>query len=330
MGVTRAWGNRGTAGRGFAALALIVAAGSGWAQAWPAKPVRVVVPFTPGSATDLVGRAVAERLAAQTGQPFIVENRTGAGGTIGTAAVASAAADGATLLVNSSGHTVNPHLYASLPYDTLRDLAGVSMLAALPNVLIASPSRGWRSVADLLAYARANPGKVNYASAGVGSATHMNAEKFRLGAGLDAVHVPFKGTPEAITETITGRLDFFFAPLASVLGPLKDGRAIALAVGTPRRAALLADVPTTLEAGVANSDYTLWVGLFAPAKTPPEVLARVSAETLRAVQAPEARERFAKLGAEPMPMQPAEFDAVVRAELAANGPLVKAAGLRPQ
>ena len=308
----------------------LLACGAAWAQAWPAKPVKVVVSFTPGSATDIVGRAVAERLSALTGQPFLVENRTGAGGTIGTAAVVAAPADGYTLLVNSSGHTVNPHLYASLPYDTLRDLAGVSMLAALPNVLIASPSKGWKSVADLLAYAKANPGKVNYASAGVGSGTHMNAEKFRLGAGLDAVHVPFKGTPEAITETITGRLDFFFAPLASVLGQVKDGKAVALAVGTPRRSALLPDVPTTLEAGVANSDYTLWVGLFAPAKTPPEVLARVSAETLRAVQAPEARERFAKLGAEPMPMQPAEFDAVVRAELAANGPLVKAAGLRPQ
>ncbi len=314
----------------LAIATLLCAATGAWAQPWPSKPVKVVVSFTPGSATDIVGRALAERLGAQTGQPFVVENRTGAGGTIGTAVVAAAPADGYTILVNSSAHTVNPHIYSTLPYDTLRDISGVSMLAALPNVLIAAPSKGWKSVADLVAFAKANPGKVNYASAGVGSGTHMNAEKFRLGAGFDAVHVPFKGTPEAITETITGRLDFFFAPLTSVLGQVKDGRALALAVGTPKRASLLPEVPTTLEAGVANSDYTLWVGMFAGSKTPADILARLNAEAVKALQSPEIRERFARLGAEPTPMQPAEFDALIRSELAANAPLVKAAGIKAQ
>ncbi len=313
-----------------AGLALLAAASSAVAQAWPSKPVRVVVSFTPGSATDIVGRAGAERLTAQTGQTVVVGNRTGAGGTIGTAAVASAAPDGYTILVNSSAHTVNPHIYSALAYDTLRDISGVSMLAALPNVLIAAPSKGWKTVGELVAYAKANPGRVNYASAGVGSGTHMNAEKFRLGAGFDAVHVPFKGTPEAITETVTGRLDFFFAPLTSVLGQVRDGRAVALAVGTPKRASLLPDVPTTLEAGVAKSDYTLWVGMFVSSKTPADLLARLNAETVKALQSPEIRERFGKLGAEPTPMQPAEFDALIRAELDGNAPLVKAAGIKAQ
>jgi tripartite-type tricarboxylate transporter receptor subunit TctC len=295
---------------------------------YPAKPVHIVVPFSAGSATDIIARAIGDKLAASLGQPVIIDNRPGAGGTIGAASVAAAAPDGYTLLVTSSGHTVNPHIYASLPYDTLRDFAGVSTLANLPNVLIVAPGRGIHSVAQLIAAAKTKPGQLNYASAGNGSATHMNAEKFRVAAGIDAVHIPFKGTPEGITEVIAGRVDYFFAPLVSVLPLIKDGKVVAIAVGSAKRSSVLPNVPTTLEAGVAKSDYNFWVGLLAPAKTPREVIARLNRDVLKALQSPEVKERLANLGAEPLPMSPEQFDSYIRDEYVANARIVKAAGLQ--
>jgi tripartite-type tricarboxylate transporter receptor subunit TctC len=309
-------------------LLVLAAPSAAQTPAYPAKPVHLIVPFSAGSATDIVARAIGDKLAASLGQSVIVDNRPGAGGTIGAAVVAAAAPDGYTLLVNSSGHTVNPHIYANLPYDTLRDFAGVSTLANLPNVLIVAPGRGISSVAQLIALAKAKPGQLNYASAGSGSATHMNAEKFRVAAGIDAVHIPFKGTPEGITEVIAGRVDYFFAPLVAALPLIKDGKVLALAVGSAKRSSALPDVPTTLEAGVPGSDYNFWIGMLAPAKTPREVILRLNQDVQKALQSPEVRERLLSLGAEPMAMAPAQFDAYIRDEYAANARIVKAAGIK--
>ncbi|MCX7893601.1 MAG: tripartite tricarboxylate transporter substrate binding protein [Burkholderiales bacterium] len=311
-----------------AGAAVALASGGAAAQAWPSKPIRIIVPFTPGSGTDIIARALSDRLSANLGQPVVVENRAGAGGTIGAAAVAKADPDGYTILVQSSSHTVNPFTFQSLPYDTQKDFAGVTPLAVLPNVLIISPAKGIRSVQELVAAAKAKPGTINYASAGSGSATHLNAEKFRLNAGFDAVHIPFKGSPEAITEVMTGRVDYYFSPVVSALPQIKDGKLLALAVGSPTRSSVLPDVPTTVEAGVPNSEYTFWVGMLVPAKTPRDVVKKLHDEVQKALASPEVKERYAKLGAEPMPMTPEQFDAYIRDEMAANEKLIRAAGIK--
>jgi tripartite-type tricarboxylate transporter receptor subunit TctC len=297
---------------------------------YPDKPIHFIVPFTAGSGTDIVARTVGEYMSRDLKQPIIVENKPGAGGTVGAAQVAKSAPDGYTLLVHSAGHVANPSIYKSLPYDTLKDFAGVTPLASLPNVLIVSPSKGYKAVKDLVAKAKANPGAMNYGSAGVGSATHMNAEIFRTVAGFDAVHIPFKGTPEAMTETATGRIDFFFAPLSSALPLIKDGRLQALAVGTAKRSPLLPDVPTTVEAGYPHSEYVFWVALLAPAGTPKAVIDRLNAEALKALASPEVKEKLTTLGAEPMPMSPAEFDAFLKTETARMAQVVKAAKIEAQ
>lgn len=298
------------------------------AQAWPSKPVRLIVAFTPGSATDIIARTLGERLATQIGQPVIVENRPGASGTIGAAVVARSDPDGHTLLVNSSSHTVAPSTMANLPYDTLRDLAGITPLGNLPNVLVVSPAKGYRTAADLVAAAKARPGSMNYASGGVGSAAQLNAERFRLSAGFEAVHVPFKGAPEALAQVLGGQIDFYFCPIVPALPMLKDGRLAAVAVGSNKRASALPDVPTTLEAGFPNSDYNFWVGLFAPGRTPRDIVSRLHHEVVAALQSPEVAQRLARLGAEPMTMSPEQFDAYLRDEIAANAALVRAAGIK--
>ncbi|MEO7760764.1 MAG: tripartite tricarboxylate transporter substrate binding protein [Casimicrobiaceae bacterium] len=300
---------------------------SATAQTFPSKPIHFVVAFTAGSATDIIARVVGDTLAKSLGQPVVIDNKPGAGGTIAAAFVAKAEPDGYTYLVHSAGHAVNPAIYSNLTYDTLKDFSGVSTLANLPNVLVVPPGK-YKTVAELVAAAKANPGKLNFGSAGAGSATHMNAEKFRAVAGFDAVHVPFKGTPEALSETMAGRLDFFFAPIVSALQLVKEGKLTALAVGTAKRAALLPDVPSTVELGYAASDFNFWIGLLAPAKTPREIVNRMNQEVIKALQSSEVRERFATLGAEPFPMKPAEFDAYVKSEVALNAGIVKAAGIK--
>lgn len=317
------------AGVAAATAAMAWVAAPAAAQTWPAKPIRIVVPFTPGSGTDVIARAVSDKLGAALGQSVLVENKPGAGGTVGAGQVAKADADGYTLLVHSSGHAVSPAIYASLPYDPAHDFAGVALLAALPNVLVVAPSSGLNSVADLVARAKQSPGKMNYGSAGNGSATHLNAAKFALAAGIEATHVPYKGTPEAITDVTAGRVEFFFAPLVSALPLIKDGRLKALAVGTPQRSSLLPDVPTTVEAGVAGSEYTFWVALFAPAKTPRSVVERLHAEVQKAQAQADLKERYAGLGAEPGTLGPAQLDAMVRVEIDSSARIVKAAGLKP-
>jgi tripartite-type tricarboxylate transporter receptor subunit TctC len=311
-----------------AAIGLAASIASAQTPGYPNKIIHIIVPFSPGSATDIIARTIADKLSSSLGQPVVVENRPGAGGTIGAGVVAASAPDGYTLLVQSSGHTVNPHIYTTLTYDTLRDFAGVTTLVNLPNALIIAPSKGIKSVQELVAAAKAKPGQLNYASAGSGSATHMNAEKFRAAAGFDAVHIPFKGTPEGITEVIAGRVDYFFAPMVAALPMIKDGKVLALAVGSAKRSSVLPDVPTTVEAGVAGSDYNFWIGMLVPAKTPRDIVTRLNQEVLKALQAPDVIERLSKLGAEPLTMSPEQFDAYIREELAANARIVKAAGIK--
>lgn len=320
------------AGAGLTGLgALAGLPGTARAQAdWPrGGPVRLVVPFTAGSGTDIVARTLAEKLGPALGTQVVVDNRPGAGGTVGAAQVAKAAADGYTFLVHSSGHLVNPALYARLPYDTLKDFEGITPLASLPNVLVVSPAKGYKELADLLLQVRARPDAFNYGSAGNGSATHMNAEQFRVAAGISAQHVPFRGTPEAISETIAGRIDWFFAPLISALPLIRDGKLQALAVGTAQRSPVLPGVPSITEtARLRDAAYTFWVGLFAPAKTPRPIAERVHQEVLRILALPEVRERLEKLGATPFVMAQGAFEKFLVDETAAAARLVKAAGIR--
>jgi tripartite-type tricarboxylate transporter receptor subunit TctC len=310
--------------------AALFAGGVAAQGAWPTRPIKMVVPFTAGSGTDIIARTVGDAMSKSLGQPVIIENKPGAGGTIGAAQVAKAEPDGYTVLIHSSGHALNPAIYPSLPYDTLKDLTGVTPLAALPNVLVVSPARGWKTVADLVAAAKARPGQLNYASAGMGSATHLNAEKFKLRAGIDAQHVPFKGTPEAISDVIGGRNDWFFAPLSSALPLIKDGKLQALAVSTAQRSPALPDVPTTLEAGVAGSDYTFWVGLIVASATPAATVKRLHDEALKALATPEVKERLVKLGAEAFTMEPAAFNAYIRTEMDSAAVIARAANLKAQ
>ena len=311
-------------------LAAALSSPLAWSQAYPNKPLRFVVPFTAGSSSDIIGRAFADAMGRSMGQSIIVENRGGAGGTIGAAQVARSDPDGYTLLVNSSAHTVNPAIYPSLPFDTLKDFANIAGLAAVPNVLIAPPGK-YKNLADFIAQVKAKPANsLNYASAGIGSATHLNAEKFMMMAGIDLMHIPFKGTPEAVTEVAAGRLEFYMAPINAALGLIKDGKIAALGISTAKRSPLLPDVPTTSEAGAPNSDYALWVGMYAPAKTPADVVARLHAEVMKAANSPELKDRLTKMGADAMPGTLAEFDAFVRKDIEVSGQIAKRAKMQAQ
>ncbi len=310
--------------------ALMLACAGASAQTYPNKTIKFVVPFTAGSATDIVARTVGEAMGKSMGQTILIENRPGAGGTIAAAQVARSEADGYTLLVHSSGHALNPALYPNPGYDTLKDLTGITTLAAIPNVLVVNPAKGWKTQAELLAAVKAKPATHNYASAGVGSGTHLNAEIFRLQSGIDALHVPYKGTPEAITNVIGGSNDWFFAPLASALPLIKDGKLQALSVSTKNRASTLPQVPTSIEAGLPNSDYTLWVGMIAPSATPPAVIKRLHEEAVKALGSPEIKERMAKLGADTFTQSPDAFNAYIKAEMDVAARIVKAANLTAQ
>ena len=311
-------------------LAWLLAGSAVLAQGYPAKPIRFVVPFSAGSATDIVARTVGEAMSKSMGQSITIDNRLGAGGTIAAAQVARSDPDGYTVLVHSSGHALNPALYPNPGYDTLKDLTGVTTLAAIPNVLVVHPAKGWKSQADLVAAVKSRPGQYNYASAGVGSGTHLNAEIFRLQAGLDALHVPYKGTPDAMTNVIGGSNDWFFAPLASALPLIRDGRLLALSVSTKARASTLPQVPTSIEAGLPESDYTLWVGMIVPSATPAAVIRRLHEEAAKALASPDIKERMAKLGADPLIMSPEAFNAYIKTEIDSAARIVKAANLKAQ
>ncbi len=310
------------------AMSLISLSTMTLAQTYPTKPVHFVVAFTAGSGTDIIARAVGDVMSGSLGQPIIIDNKPGAGGTIAASQVAKSDPDGYNLLVHSAGHALNPFIYPSLNYDTLKDLTGVIPLAALPNVLVVSPNKPWKTVADLIAATKEKPGELNYASAGVGSATHMNAEKFNLYAGIKATHVPYKGTPEAISDVIGGRADWYFAPLSSALPLIQGGKLKALAVSTPKRTSALPNVPTTVEAGVPNSDYVFWVGLIAPSATSPAIIKKLNDEVLKTLNNQEVKDRFAKLGAEPLPMTPEAFNTFIKAEMEVASKISKAANLK--
>jgi tripartite-type tricarboxylate transporter receptor subunit TctC len=299
------------------------------AQNWPSRPIRAIIPFGAGSATDVVPRIVFEQLSPQLGQPIVVENRTGAGGTLGSGTVAKADPDGYTLLAHSNALTVAPAIYASLPYDTEKDFAGIIPFGSLPAVLVMAPSKGFKTIQEMVAAAKAKPGTFNYASVGVGSGTHLSAEKLKLGAGFDAVHIPFRGGPEALTEIIAGRVDFYFCPINTALPLIRQGQLVALVTNGTARAPELPDVPTTLEAGYKNADFPIWIGMLAPVQTPRAIIDKLHAETVKALQVPATQDRLSKAGILPLAMTPSEFDARIKAEIVSNIAVAKAAGIKP-
>jgi tripartite-type tricarboxylate transporter receptor subunit TctC len=310
------------------AIFAMAATNAAHAQTWPTKPLRAFIPFGAGSATDIIPRTVFEALASELGQPIVIENRGGAGGTIAGNAVVRAEPDGYTMLATSVALTVAPWIVPNLPYDTAKELAGVLMFGQSSDVLIAPPQRGWKTVQDLVAAGKARPGSINFASAGVGSGTHLNAEKFRLAAGIEAVHIPYKGGAEALADIISGRVDFYFCPISTALPFVADSRVAALAVSTAARASDLPDVPTTVEAGYAHSEMAVWYGVFMPAKTPRSIIDRFHEAGVKALASPAMQQKLRQLAVDPMPMAPAEMDKFVAEEIAANGRLIKAAGIQ--
>jgi len=309
--------------------AAMLASGIAAAQSnYPSRTVRLVSGVTPGSASDTIARILAEKLQTSLGQAVIVENRLGAGGLIGAQYVAKAEPDGHLIMVYTSAFSVA----ALLNQGSLdaKDLAPVATMATVPTVLVTSSEKPYKTVGDLVAAARANPGRLVAASAGIGSSTHMNLEFFRYAAGIEVLHVPLKGTSEAMTEILTGRADMYFAPVFTVGAYLKEGKIRALAMGSPKRSALLPDVPTTVEAGYPNSDYNFWVGALVAAKTPRDIVQRLNREINTAVNAPDVKDRFLKLGTDPLTMSLPEFEAMIQRELESNAKLIKAAGIQAQ
>lgn len=313
-----------------AAFALGLTASAAGAESWPARPLHVIVPFGAGTTTDIVPRIVFEQLSIQLGQPIIVENRPGAGATIGASTAAKAEADGYTLLANSSAHTIAPSLYPALNYDASRDFAAVAPLGLVPSVLLASPAKGFKSVSDLVRVARAKPGSLNFASAGVGTATHLSAVRFNASAAIESVHVPFKAAPEILGEMIAGRIDYFLAPIAVALPFVRDGKLAALAVNTPARLPAIPDVPTLSEAGFANAEYSFWIAVFVPAKTSGVIVQKLAQETRKALAEPKVRDKLAALGIEPMEMTPEGFDDFIKKQIETDAELVRTAGLKTQ
>ena len=310
-------------------LMLWAVAGAAGAQAYPARPVKVIVPYGPGTGVEVVARLLSQLIAKNVGQSFVVEARTGAGGTIATAFVAAQPADGYTVLVDSSSHTSVPALMPNLPYDTMRDFSGVTTLVENPLALVTSQATGFKTVRELVTAAKAKPGVLTYASAGIGTSTHISAEKFRTGAGFEALHVPFKSTTEAITELLGGRMDFTYTALTSALAGARDGRLVVLAMSA-RRSSVLPNVPTIVEAGVPNGAYSSWIGMVVASKTPREIVNRLNQETVKALATPELLEQLSKIAAEAWTMSPEEFDTMRRRELAENERLIKAVGIKLQ
>jgi len=297
------------------------------AQAWPTRTITAIVPIAAGSAVDVMSRVALDQVSKQIGRPIVVENRPGAGGSLGANVVAKAAPDGYTMLAYGSPLAITHALYPKLPYNTLQDFMPVIPLGQQPLVLVTAPSKGFKTLGDLITAAKARPGKLNFASAGIGSGSHFAAERLRLSAGFEAQHIPFKGATEGLTETMTGRVDFFFLPLAPALSLIKDGKLVALAVSAAKRAAALPDVPTTAEGGIPNSSYNLWFGAFLPAKTPRDIVVRLHQETDKALHVRAVQERLATLGVEPMPMSLDQFDRYFRDDVEAHVRLAKAANI---
>lgn len=318
----------------FSVALLITAAAATVPGAWgaevtfPTKPIRMLVAFSPGSATDFFARALGQKISDDWKYQVVVDNRPSAGGVIASQLLLSSAPDGHTLMMVSIGHAVNASLYAKLPYDTIKDFAGVTLVADVPNVLVATPSLNLKTVRDLISLAKSKPGQLNYGSAGVGSGTHMNGEEFKLAAGVNVVHVPFKGTPEALTNVISGGVQYFFSPITASVPLVKSGKVTGLAVTTKTRSPMLPDLPTVSEAGLAGFEFNLWTGLVAPAKLPRNVKEKIAGEVAHIVALPEMKERFLTQGATPHTTSPAEFDAFIKNEVERLARVVKASGVR--
>jgi tripartite-type tricarboxylate transporter receptor subunit TctC len=299
------------------------------AENWPSRLIKATIPFGAGSATDVVPRLVFDRLAAELGQPIVIENRAGAGGTLGTAVVAKAEPDGYSILAHSSALTIAPSIFPNLTFDATKDLASALMIGSSANVMIVPVSRPWKTVQDFIANAKAKPGSISFGSVGIGSAVHISAEKFRLAAGIDATHVPYRGGAEVITDILGGRIDYYFCPLAISLPLIHEGKVRALLVSTPQRVAALPDVPTPLEAGLQNAESAIWFGVFMPSRTPRDIVEKFHAAGVKVLSEPAMQENLKKLGVDAVPMTPAEMDDLVKHETAANMEVIKAAGIKP-
>jgi tripartite-type tricarboxylate transporter receptor subunit TctC len=311
----------------WAPLALLFATVAAMAQPYPSRPVRLVVPFPPGSTPDIVGRTLGAALQESMGQPFVVENRTGAGGNIGTEAVAKAPADGYTLLVGINGPiATNKYLYPSLPYDAEKDLAPISLLASAPQMLVMVPELKLDSFRAFIEYARANPGRISYASVGSGSASHLTMELLKSEAKLYAVHIPYRGFPPAVTDMLAGNIHAMFAIIPGVLPHVKAGKMKALAVTALKRSALAPEVPSVAELGYPQLESLAWIGLVAPADTPPDVLARLSAETMRGMRSADTRELLGRQGFDVVASTPADFQRWIRAESVKWARVIRASG----
>jgi len=313
-----------------AALLALAAAGPAPAQVWPTKPIHVVVPYAPGSATDIVPRTVFDQVSRQVGQPIIIDNRPGGGTTLGTSAVAKSNPDGYTILVHSNALVTTPAIQANVPYDPVQDFSAVSPLGNLPLVLVISPGKNIKTLKELVAAAKSKAGSLNYAAAGIGTPPHLTMERFRLAAGFTGQVVPFRGAPEGLTEVMAGRVDVYFAPITPALPLIRDGKLLALAVSSSKRSVALPDVPTTIEAGYPDSDFDFWIGAFAPKATPCDVIDRLHQETAKGLQNPSVSEKLVSLGVEQMIMKPADFDARVANETGIAVGLAKAAGIAVQ
>ncbi|WP_454616115.1 Bug family tripartite tricarboxylate transporter substrate binding protein [Bradyrhizobium cenepequi] len=297
------------------------------AKIWPSRLIKATIPFGAGSATDVVPRLVFDRLSAELGQPIVIENRAGAGGTLGTGLVAKAEPDGDNVLAHSSALTIAPAIFPNLPFDATKDLSSVLMIGSSANVMIVPKERPWKTIQDFIADAKAKPGSISFGSVGVGSAVHISAEKFRLAAGIEATHVPYRGGPEVIADILGGRIDLYFCPLATALPLIRDGQVKALLVSTGKRVADLPDVPTPTEIGLKGADSVSWFGIFVPAKTPRDIVDKFHAAGMKVLNDPATQASLRKLGVEPMPMTPAQMDDFIKSETSANLELIKAAGI---
>lgn len=305
-------------------LAAVLISGAALADTnWPTKPIKAVNPFGAGSAGDVVPRLFFERLSTELGQPIVIENRVGAGGSVGTGAVAKSDPDGYTLLSQTNAISIAPAIFPNLNYDTTRDLSSVLMIGYAANVMIVPNERPWKTIQDFLAAAKTKGTVINYGSVGVGSAVHISSEKFRAAAGFEATHIPYRGGSEVITDIIGGRIDFYFCPLATALPLIREGQVRALVVSTPTRVRDLPDVPTPIDADLKDADSSIWFGVFVPSKTPPEIVEKLYVTGTKVLNTADMQASLKKIGVEPMPMKSSEMDALLVKEIADNKVLLK-------
>lgn len=315
--------------RTLAALALAMLASGAHAQAWPAKPIKWVVPFAPGGTTDILARTIGDKLAIALGQPVIIENKPGAGGGVGADYTAKAPADGYTIMGGTiSTHAINASLYKSLPYDPVKDFAPITLIARVPNMLVVNPDVPAKNVADLIALMKASPAKYTFASSGNGTSQHLSGELFKTMAGVEMQHIPYKGSPPALQDVVGGQVTMTFDNITTAWPLAKGGKLRALAVTTAKRSSVAPEVPTLAESGLAGYEVGSWQGVFAPAGTPPEIVKRLNAEIVKIIRMPDVNEKLTALGAEPVGNTPEEFGALVRAEVGKWADVVKKSGAK--